>query len=118
MKVLFSPVLSETRKIEYTFTENSITIQYKGETDTFDFSNFGDGELVVIGEDGEDALDTTLDILPIESAKKEDGVLYVELLNFIGLDATDEECFPNWIDHTEYIPPKVGEVNGQDEMEE
>lgn len=113
MKILFSPQVRDTDRIYYEFKKGLIKVWFEDKTDTFDFRNLPDGELEVYdSETGEEMIETELDIQPIISAKKENGILYVELLNFIGLEATKEECFPDWIDHTEYIPPKVGEVNG------
>lgn len=118
MKVLFSPQVRGNERIFYEFTENTIKATHTGTTDIFDFKSFGDGELQIYDDKtGENLIETDLEN-PIISAERKDGVLYVELMNYIGLDATEGERFPKWIDHTEYIPPKVGEVNGQDEMEE
>jgi len=119
MKILFSPqVRDDHKRIKYSFDEDVFQATYEGVTDTFDFRDFPDGELEIYNEQGESLIETSLSIQPIVSAKKEKGILYLELLNYIGLEASKEERFPGWIDHTEYIPPKVGEVNGQDEMEE
>ena len=109
MKVLFSPQLNDKFCIEYKFYESNLgkveiieaTLSILGdenekgkreiiseEQDTFDFSDLPDGVL----ED----VKTTLSINPIISAKKENGELYVKLLNFIDTDATEEERFPEW----------------------
>lgn len=122
MQILFKPKipLDRLERIKYSFTDSTIRATLSdGSSDMFDFTDFPDGELVIRdNESGEDLLDTSLSINPIWSVKKEDDILYVELLNYIGLDASQTERFPDWIDHTEYITPKVGEADGTDEMEE
>lgn len=68
-------------------------------TDTFDFSNVGQGVMR--------RAVTDLPYNPIYAAeRKEDGQLYVTLLNFLDEHATEEDCFPEW--------RKVGEKNGND----
>lgn len=93
MRVLLSPQLQvEDNDLNYFFEGDVITITLNGVTDVFDFSIFSDGELDMGN------IETVLEIQPILSAKRENGVLSVELLNFISEDATDEEKFPNWIE--------------------
>ena len=43
-------------------------------------------------------IETVLEYNPILKATKVDGILSVELLNFISEDATEEEKFPEWIE--------------------
>lgn len=87
MKIKFSPQV-HSEKIQYNFQGDSITATYQDQTEVFDFTDIPNGILTEV--------ETNLPINPILSAKKEDGVLYVELLNFIGEDATEEERFPDW----------------------
>lgn len=115
--VLFSPQVRDTERIAYQFQGEIVRATFKGVTDEFDFSEFPDGELEVTSEFGDVLLETALEFNPILAGKKENGNLYLTLMNFIGLNATEEERFPKWIDHTEYIPLKVGEEDGQDEVE-
>lgn len=89
MRVFLSPQVSDM-KIEYTFENEVITANYNGEVDEFDFSGMPDGEM---GE-----IETTLPVNPILSASKINGILSVELLNYIGEDATYEDRFPQWIE--------------------
>ena len=89
MKIKFSPQRND-EKIIYTFQSDTITATYQEQTEAFDFSNIPNGKL--------EEVETNLAINPLLSAKKEDGILYVELLNFIGEDATEEERFPTWFD--------------------
>lgn len=88
MKVLFSPQYNPIEKIKYEFEDEIIKVTYNGITDIFDFSAMPDGEVTNI--------DTILPVNPIISAKRENGVLWIELLNFIGKNATEEEMFPQW----------------------
>lgn len=113
MKILFSPTVEpKKRRVFYYFKEEKIIANLDGKKDIFDFSSFPDGKLET------DEIETILTENPIKEAWRENGILYLRLLNLVGLQPTHEEAFPKWIDYTEYIPPKAGEVNGQDEMEE
>lgn len=116
MKVFLSPHVSGER-IRYSFMRETITVRYRGEMDTFDFTDMPDGELTLYDNEGNDLIETSLEINPILSAKRVDGVLYVELLNFIGVDATEEECFPEWIDVRDYKAPKEVSADGKDAVE-
>jgi hypothetical protein len=94
MRVLLSP---QTRvgdnSLTYSFENETITVALNGITDIFDFSVFSDdGELDV------PTIETVLEVQPILSAKRENGVLSVVLLSFISEDATEEEKFPTWIE--------------------
>lgn len=115
MKILFSPQVRDNERIIYEFTEDVIKATHKGITDTFDFIDFGDGKLQLRDEEtGEDLIVTELEN-PIRSAERKDGVLYVELMNYIGADSTEEERFSDWIDHTEYVAPKpTGKAIGKE----
>lgn len=87
MKVLLSPQRSD-KEINYHFEGEKITVTMNDMSDTFDFTDIPDGVM--------EEIETILSINPIISAKRESGILYVELLNFIGQDATEEEKFPEW----------------------
>jgi hypothetical protein len=109
MKILYSPQRNDNR-LTYSFGADIIDAAYEvmalvnvtdadgnvtqelqaveTHTDTFDFSAMPDGEA---GE-----ITTTLPVNPIVSARKINGELEAELLNFIGPDATEEERFPAW----------------------
>lgn len=116
MKILFTPVLSDAGRINYRFEEDTVIATFNGVSDTFDFSDFPDGKLQLLDEEiGEELIETTLEIQPIREAEIKDGVLYVKLLNYIGHEATEEERFPDWIDHTEYVPPKEVETDPVEE---
>ena len=90
MKVYFSPQVSDER-IDYTFENDVITATLNGVTETFDFSEMPNGVADSIESE-------VFDFNPVISAKKENGTLYVELLNFIDGDATEEERYPEWIE--------------------
>lgn len=87
MKIKYSPIRSD-KKIEYEFENNKITAIINGESDTFDFSEFTDGKAVNI--------ETSLPVNPVLLAERRVGELYVELVNYINEDATEEEKFPSW----------------------
>lgn len=107
MKILLSPTFSDGEKILYKFDGETVEITYlDGSKDTFDFSEVPNGRMDI------ESIKTDLEINPFTEVKRENGELYLTLLNFIDLDVSEEECFPDWIDHTEYSPPKVGEVDG------
>lgn len=88
MRIKYSPQVSSDT-LKYTFTGDIIRVAYKDKTDIFDFTNMPNG----IAEN----IESKLGINPIISAKKEDGVLFVELLNFINENETKQEVlFPDW----------------------
>jgi hypothetical protein len=89
MYILLSPQFNDNQKIHYRFDGEVITITIGSTTDIFDFTG------LPIGEVGE--IDTVLTINPIVNAeRKEDGQMYVELINFIDDTATESEKFPSW----------------------
>lgn len=90
MMIKFSPQLNDYESINYSFSGETITAQCGDAIDTFDFTNLPDGFL-----DPWD-VETELPYDVIVSAKRENGVLYVELLNFIKMNATADEVIPTW----------------------
>ena len=93
MRILMSPqVMLEDQRFDFVFSGESITATFDGETDTFDFSGLPDGEVDF------STVETTLPYNPIIIARRVDGTLSVELLNFISEDASDAERFPEWIE--------------------
>ena len=93
MRILMSPqVMLEDQRFDFVFSGESITATFDGETDTFDFSGLPDGEVDF------SKIETMLPYSPILIARRVDGVLSVELLNFISEDASDAERFPEWIE--------------------
>ena len=93
MRILMSPqVMLEDQRFDFVFSGESISATFDGETDTFDFSGLPDGEVDF------SKIETMLPINPILIARRVDGVLSVELLNFISEDASDAERFPEWVE--------------------
>lgn len=108
IKRKFSPVRSDDRLL-YDITGDVITIKHEKyvepiadeegnlveqpaiETvDSFDFTGLPDGEADV------HAFETTLPLNPFVSVKRVNGILEVEVINFIGANATEAERFPEW----------------------
>lgn len=92
IKVYFSPQRADNQ-IEYSFCGETVTARIGEAENTFDFSALPDGELNI-----EESIETTLPVCPIISAKRMDGLLYLELLNWIGKDAPYESRFPEWVE--------------------
>ena len=93
MNIKYSPCVSFDRKrFTYVFDGEKIEVAFDGVREIFDFEGFPDGEMDSF------LVETALKYNPIISAKKVDGILSVELLNFISEDATEEEKFPEWIE--------------------
>ena len=82
----------DEKRFEFEFSGEMIIATFDGVSDTFDFTGLPDGEV------NYSMIETILAYSPIVSAKKVDGILSVELLNFISEDATEEEKFPEWIE--------------------
>lgn len=98
IKVKFSPQVSTT-SIEYSFKGEQLLVRIGDTEDTFDFSVLPDGELDRrCDEDEEIAIKTILPCNPIVSAKRVDGILHLELLNWVGKDAPYGSRFPDWVD--------------------
>lgn len=92
IKVFFSPQRADNQ-IEYSFCGEIVTARIGEAENTFDFSALPDGELNI-----EESIETTLPVCPIISAKRVDGILHLELLNWIGPDAPYESRFPEWVE--------------------
>jgi hypothetical protein len=89
LKVLYSPVRSD-KFIGYSFIGEIITVDMEEGRDTFDFSGMPNGKA--------ENITTILPFNPILWAERKDGVLSVELIKYIGPDATDQERFPEWME--------------------
>lgn len=93
MRILMCPqVMLEDKRFEFSFSGESITATFDGDSDTYDFSGLPDGEVDF------SRIETTLAYNPILIARRVAGVLSVELLNFISEDASELERFPEWIE--------------------
>ncbi|TES56197.1 hypothetical protein E2L07_05795 [Halalkalibacterium halodurans] len=89
MRVKLSPIRSD-KQINYTFGHDSFEFQVTGDGNTieqqgvYDLSSFtDDGSL----EDPP---------FPIIQGYREDGTLYLELINFYQSDAPESVLFPKW----------------------
>ncbi len=92
IKVYFSPQRADNQ-IEYSFNGEAVTANIGDVEDTFGFTDLPDGELNI-----EEEIETTLPVCPVISAKRVDGILHLELLNWIGKDAPYESRFPGWVE--------------------
>ena len=93
MRIMKSPQLRfDDKRFLFEFDDERIIVYFDGSTDIFDFSGVPDGEI------DSSMIETILALNPIISAKKESGVLSVELVNFISEDATEAEKFPEWME--------------------
>lgn len=101
MKILLSPQIRQD-KIRYRFKDDVVEATYKGVTDTFDFRGMTDGVLQFFDDEDNELIETRLEVQPIIRAERQNGVLWVELLNVIDAKAEEHQKFPSWIDHTEY----------------
>ncbi len=106
MRILFRPQRS-AEQITYTFRGESVTALIGDAEDaiedTFDFTGLPDGEL-----DKEREVETVLPVCPIIFSKRVDGVLHLELLNWIGRDAPYESRFPEWVELPLSRPKEAG----------
>ncbi len=93
MRIYKSPqVGADEKRFKFEFSGEAIVATFGGVSDTFDFTGFPDGEAHY------SMIETILEYNPILKAIKVDGILSVELLNFISEDATEAEKFPEWIE--------------------
>lgn len=106
MKILLVPQvpINEEDKITYSFNGNIVTANYKGIQDTFNFNGLPEGKLIIDLADETVKL-SNMEHCPLVSAKKENGILYLELINYIPHNASYEERFPEWIDAKDYVSP-------------
>lgn len=99
MRIKYSPcVIDNNKMITYIFEAEKVIATYEEETDIFDFFGMPEGELKTNYLTGETDIETVLNVNPIVSAKKENGILSIELKNYILPNATEEEKFPDWIE--------------------
>lgn len=95
MIIQLSPQVRDFNKIWYEVTENKITATINDISDTFDFTDMPDGELQIYDNEGNSLIETGLSEVPILSARKENGVLTVEILFSIDIHEQDERLlFP------------------------
>ena len=93
MRILMCPqVMFEDKRFEFAFSGELITATFDGDSDTYDFSGLPDGEVDF------SMIETTLSYNPIIIASRVDGIMSVELLNFISEDASEFDKFPEWVE--------------------
>lgn len=88
MKVLFLSQVNDFDSLSYQFEGEKIIATLNGVTDVIDFTGMPNGVATCVT--------STLKYNPVKEARRENGELYVKLLNFISKDAPDEEKFPDW----------------------
>ena len=90
-----TPQIREEDKIWYEIEKDVIKATINSVTDTFDFTDLPDGELQIYDGEFNNLIETSLDEVPILSARKENGVLTVEILFSIDINEQDERLlFP------------------------
>ena len=95
MIIKLSPQIRDNNMIWYEITENKVEATINDISDTFDFTDLPDGELQLYDDEFNTLIETDLGEVPILSAKKEDGVLTVEILFTIDIFEEDERLlFP------------------------
>ncbi|NLA05771.1 MAG: hypothetical protein GX881_08695, partial [Firmicutes bacterium] len=62
----------------------------------------------------EKRIETVLPVCPVVSARREDGVLHLKLLNWLGRDAPYESRFPDWIELP--LPERAGKGKTPERM--
>ena len=90
IKVFYSPQVNENDILTYEIQGEVIKATLNRTSDIFNFTELPDGIV--------EKIETDLQINPVIYAEREDGILYVELLNYIKEDATEFEKFPVWIE--------------------
>lgn len=101
--------LDDNEKIKYEFEKDFLKITYKGKSETLNFENLPNGKLVLYDEEkNERLIKHTVGLDYLISARKENDVLFLKLLNHIPENAAMEERFPKEIDYTEYRPTLFG----------
>ena len=93
MRIMKSPQIRfDGTQFTFAFEGETVTATLGSESDIFDFSGFPDGRM------DSSMVETILVYNPIIRAEKVDGVLSVELMNFIPEDAPEADKFPEWIE--------------------
>lgn len=90
MLVSYSPQRPvDNSTLIYEFAGEAITVTLLTDddviaTDVFDFSPYPDGVLMLFNDEGHPLITTSLPVLPIVSASRENGILSVKLLYYFG----------------------------------
>ena len=137
MIIIIVPQVVELKKLVYDVVDNQVlkVSEYKVSevingsvhmkdvpelvgSDIFDFTDMPNGELEFYDVEGNSLIETVLDEVPILNAKKEDGILTVEVLFTIDIDEKDERLlFPEPMNLAEFNN-LMEELNNRDEVEE
>lgn len=80
----------DDKRFIFSISGESITATFDGVTDIFDFTDMPDGAV------DSSMIDTVLEYSPIIRAERIDGLLSIELLNFVSIDADSATMFPDW----------------------
>lgn len=118
MRLFLSPqeITDPKDRILYKFNNQSMECTIDGITEVFNFEGLPDGKLDFYNKNtGENNFYTELPFNPIVSAEKKDGVLYLEIINRIGENASEEEKFPVWVDASSYVQPEIKNVVSEKE---
>lgn len=89
MRVFLSPQFREDDRINYEFKDDIVVAKMDNKEETFDFSSMPDGKAERIDSD-------VFELCPIISAERKSGILFLEIINFISFEASEEERFPEW----------------------
>ena len=121
-----TPQIREEDKIWYEIEKDVIKATINSVTDTFDFTDLPDGELQIYDGEFNNLIETSLDEVPILSARKENGVLAVKILFSIDSNEKDERLlFPKPMTLDEFNAlmdelverDKEVEPDGEDDLE-
>lgn len=100
MLINFSPQRCND-KLEYEFEGETIKATLNGISDTFDFSSLNEGDEVARNEEtGQLEIETSLPLLPILDARRENGEVVVTVRSYHGKDAPESERFPEPLEVT------------------
>ena len=94
MILMFAPQIRLESQIRYSFDGEKIQVTIDDKTDTFDFSSFPDGELKLLNSEGGILTKTCLDEVPILSAYRQEGELYVRMLLTLSEEQANEGSLP------------------------
>lgn len=104
MKILLRPVLPLNKecKFKYEIEGDTLTCTNEnGESDTFDFTDFPEGKLDMSSVE-DPPITSVFPTCPILEVRREEGVLHLELINYIEAAPSKEDMFPDWLTEEEY----------------
>lgn len=98
MKVFLRPQIRFDKFIKYDIYENILVVTIEGITETFDFSDFPDGKLILHDDGGNLTIDSKLPEIPLMGAFKKNGETYIDII----FSVKDQEEF-NQIDKLDWL---------------